>query len=133
MQGYKELSHTADWSISVWADDLNGLFSESAAAMYSLMGVKLNESGLQSRSLSLHSDDTECLLVAYLSELLFIMETEDLIAAGQEITVSSKSLEGEILLLPLHNLGKEIKAVTFSGMNIRSTEQGVQVEIVFDV
>lgn len=133
MHGYKELSHTADWAVCVWADDLEGLYSTAADAMTALMGIQAGGSSLVSRSFHLQAEDAESLLVAYLSELLYIMELEQLTPARQELKVEARNLEGLVWLQPILSLNKEIKAVTFSGMQIKSSPQGFQVEIVFDV
>ena len=37
--GFEEISHTADWSARIWAEDLPSLFVESARAMNSLSGT----------------------------------------------------------------------------------------------
>ena len=42
--GYEEISHTADWALRVWADDLAGLLVESAQGMNWLSGAELAES-----------------------------------------------------------------------------------------
>ncbi|HPC05153.1 MAG TPA: archease [Anaerolineaceae bacterium] len=133
MHGYQELSHTADWAVRVWADDLAGLFSTAADAMAALMGVQAGGESLPVRAFSLQAEDTESLLVAYLNELLYIIESERVVAARQKLNVSAQSLSGEVWFQSLRSLDKEIKAVTFSNMKIISTAQGFQVEIVFDV
>ncbi len=133
MQGYMEVSHTADWAVRVWADELTGLFAEAADAMTALMGVKVGDLSPQNRILHLEAEDTESLLVAYLSELLFIMESERRAAIRQDLKVEARTLRGEVWFQPVQSLEKEIKAVTFSGLKIITTPQGYQVEIVFDV
>lgn len=81
----------------------------------------------------MQAEDTESLLVAYLNELLFIMESERVFAARQNLNVSAQSLSGEVWFQQIRSLDKEIKAVTFSNMKIISTAHRFQVEIVLDV
>ena len=81
----------------------------------------------------MQAEDTESLLVAYLNELLFIMESERVFAVRQKLNVSAQSLSGEVWFQQIRSLDKEIKAVTFSNMMIISTTHGFQVEIVLDV
>jgi len=81
----------------------------------------------------MQAEDTESLLVAYLNELLFIMESERVFAVRQKLNVSAQSLSGEVWFQQIRSLDKEIKAVTFSNMKIISTAHGFQVEIVLDV
>jgi SHS2 domain-containing protein len=37
--GFKEVSHTADLAVEVWAPDLEGLLRCAALALYHLLGV----------------------------------------------------------------------------------------------
>jgi len=65
-QGHRELEHTADWALEVWASDLAALLAESARGMYGLMGVVLADGRRQRRQLELAAADRESLLVDFL-------------------------------------------------------------------
>src|SRR5512140_192499 len=77
-RGHEELPHTADWALRVWAGDLPSLFGEAAVGMNSLSGMQLQPAPRVTRSLELEAADTEGLLVAFLSELLYIQEQDGL-------------------------------------------------------
>jgi SHS2 domain-containing protein len=76
--GFEEISHTADWSVRVWAQDLPSLFAESARAMNSLAGTVTGQSPLVKRTFKSEGPDIESLLVAFLSELVYYQEQENL-------------------------------------------------------
>ena len=76
--GFREIAHTADWELEVWAPDLPGLFEQAARGMYSLMGVRLLPTPRQSRTLELDAFDGESLLVRFLEELLYIQGLDGL-------------------------------------------------------
>ena len=78
---FEEISHTADWSIRVWAEDLAGLLTESARGMYALANAEPSktEGPRVRRELLLEGVDAESLLVAFLEELLYLSESEGLI------------------------------------------------------
>ena len=65
--GFEEISHTADWALRVWADDLEGLFAEAARGMNALSGAQLAEGPKVKRTFEAEAPDAESLLVAFLS------------------------------------------------------------------
>jgi len=132
---FEEISHTADWSLRVWAEDLAGLLAESARGMYVLANAeRRDESPRVRRELSLEAVDAESLLVAFLEELLYLSESEGLIFDKLDILeIKETKLNAMMEGGALRSIEKEIKAVTFHNLAIRESERGLEVEIVFDV
>ena len=131
---FEEISHTADWSLRVWADDLAGLLTESARGMYALANAEPVEGPRVNRTLSLDAVDAESLLVSFLEELLYLAESESLIFDSfNNMNIEGYTLKVEIEGSALASIEKEIKAVTFHNLQIRETKRGLEVEIVFDV
>jgi len=135
--GYEELQHTADWAVRVWADDLSGLFAESARAMNALSGVKLI-GGPRTRAVQRgRAIDVESLLVAFLSELLYQLESEGLGFEDFHVGVTEESgqqsYKADMQGAQFAAVEKPIKAVTYHNMKIERTERGYETEIVFDV
>ncbi len=134
MMGYEEVTHTADWALRVWAPDLPGLLTEAARGMYALMGARSGPGPRARRTLSVEAEDAETLLVEFLSEVLFWVESEGLVF--DQFTIH---MEGEFTArveaegAPYASLNKEIKAVTYHNLQVRETRRGLEVEIVFDV
>ncbi len=135
--GYRELEHTADWALQIWAQDVPALLEAAARGMYALSGARLKDGPRLRRSLDLSAPDAEALLVAFLEELLFLGEMEgaaferfDLCVTedGEELRLHA-SLEGA----PLAEQKKEIKAVTWHNLNVRRTARGLETTLVFDV
>ena len=52
---FEEISHTADWSLRVWAEDLAGLLTESARGMYALANAEQAQGPRVRRELSLEA------------------------------------------------------------------------------
>jgi SHS2 domain-containing protein len=138
--GYQEIEHTADRELLVWAPDLPGVLEQAARGMYTLSGAQ-KEPGLRhERKLDLLAADAESLLVGFLSELLFISEQEGLIFDSFELALddglagdTELHLQANLQGSSLASLDKEIKAVTYHQLEIQSTNQGLRVNIVFDV
>lgn len=131
--GFREIAHTADWELEVWAPDLPGLFEQAARGMYSLMDVRLQPAGRQSRTLELSAADGESLLVSFLDELLYIQDADGLGFDEFQIDITDWNLRVRLEGAPLESLGKEIKAVTYHRLKIQSDERQYMVRIVFDV
>jgi len=131
--GYEEIPHTADWSIRVWADDLEGLLVESARGMYWLAGAELAEGPREERTYETKEPDGESLLVAFLTELVYYAEQENLGFDDFDFQMNNGRLRVEMWGAPLKSFDKAIKAVTWHNLNITKTARGVEVEIVFDV
>ena len=131
--GYEEIPHTADWSLRVWADDLAGLLIESARGMNWLSGAELAKSPRVQKTFATEEPDGESLLVAFLSELVYYAEQENLGFDDFEIGIKNDRLKVEMQGAPLQSLSKAIKAVTWHKLEIRESARGLEVEIVFDV
>lgn len=131
--GFEEISHTADWSVRVWAEDLPSLFAESARAMNSLAGVETGSGPRVKRIFESSGYDAESLLVAFLSEMVYYQEQENLAFDQFELQVEGQRLKVEMEGGEIQSVDKAIKAVTYHGLKIEETERGREVTIVFDV
>lgn len=132
--GFAENEHTADLELEVWAPDLPGLLEQAARGMYDLSGIALAEGPRQERTFELTALDAENMLVRFLSELLYYSEQEclgfdtfDLKITGEE------ALQARLIGAPIAELHKQVKAVTYHNLAIRQTDEGLEVNIVFDV
>lgn len=132
-RGYRERAHTADWELEVWAPDLPGLFEQAARGMFALTGVQLQPAPRRTWRLELEAIDAESLLVRFLEELLYLQNMEGLVFDVFHLGIQEWSLQADLEGAPLARLDKEIKAVTFHNLKIRTGERGLEVRIVFDV
>ena len=131
--GFEEISHTADWSARIWAEDLPSLFVESARAMNSLSGTVAGNGARLTQSFSVEAPDAESLLVAFLSELLYLQEQKDLTFDQFDVRLAGQWLKVEMEGTQIASSEKAIKAVTYHNLRIEKTNEGFEVTIVFDV
>lgn len=131
--GYREIEHTADWQLQVWASDLPLLFEQAALGMYELSGTHLESQPRMSEELRLEAADAEGLLVEFLTELLFLSESQALAFDDFDIQIESHKLYAKISGAPIKSQFKEIKAVTYHNLEIEAGSRGLEVNIVFDV
>ena len=132
--GFREFDHTADWGIRVWAHDMFGLLETAARGMFSLLEVQKGEGQRSKFNFSLDKDqDNEDLLVEFLSELLFLSEQNQVAFDDFDFNSENGRLHVAAHSYPIVGQRKEIKAVTYYGLSVDRTENGLETEIVFDV
>jgi len=131
--GYREVEHTADWELHVWAPNLPKLLTTAAQGMYQLSHTKLVAGSQALREFEISSIDSESLLVDFLSELVFFGENEGIAFDSYQLDFKGGNLKVQASGAPIQDQAKEIKAVTYHDLHIRETERGLEVNIVFDV
>jgi SHS2 domain-containing protein len=131
--GFEEIPHTADWSVRVWADDLASLFVEAAGAMNALSGTVASQGSRLKRTFEAHAPDAESLLVAFLSELVYLQEQENLAFDRFELQIHDRQIRVDMEGGPVDRVDKAIKAVTYHNLRIEKTDRGLEATIVFDV
>ena len=134
--GFEELSHTADLEIRAWGEDLASLFSAAAEGMFHLSGIEEYEKGFSGvkETISLDAMDYEGLLILFLEELLYRLTEDYLLFSAPKISISNEfSLKAKLTGTQIKSYQRDIKAVTYHRLNIRETEQGYEVNIVFDI
>jgi SHS2 domain-containing protein len=131
--GFQEVSHTADWELNIWAPDLLTLLEQAARGMYQLSGVELSSSPRHVRILKLLFQDAETLLIDFLTELLILVETEELAFDEFELDLQGNQFFAKLTGSELKNILKEIKAVTYHNLVIQETNRGLEANVVFDV
>ena len=131
--GYREIEHTADWELHVWAPDLIALMKTAAQGMYALSHTELTADPREMREFEIPFMDRESLLVDFLSELLFFGENEGIAFDAYQLEFNGSTLKIRASGASIKEQAKEIKAVTYHRLQIRETDRGLEVNIVFDV
>lgn len=132
--GYEEVEHTADWALRVRGADLADLCVQSARGMLHLAGVEVASGQTWERRIELEAPDPEALLVRWLEEMLFDLETRRRVPVEFRVRSPGRwRLDGTVIEEPLLRIDKAIKAVTFNDLSIRWDAAGCETTIVFDV
>ncbi|MEW6716183.1 MAG: archease [Chloroflexota bacterium] len=131
--GFREIEHTADLAIEVWAPDLPSLFSQAAQAMYTVARVQLAETPRINRLINLHAQDIESMLVLFLNELIFLGECDEVGFDEMDLRLSGEDMECYLSGADIKSKGREIKAATYHGLEVRSGADGYRAKVVFDV
>jgi SHS2 domain-containing protein len=131
--GFLEVSHTADRSLRVWAPTMDELFCQAARGMYQLMGTLPEDSRQYYRNISISAGDQEGLLVAFLNEMLYLLEHDGLIFNEFFFTHGEDFLQIKISGNHARKDYSEIKAATYHKLEIQHKMGVYEVIIVFDI
>jgi len=133
---HEPIEHTADTGFRVFAPTVEELFEESAVALFHVMYPQPAATPTSSFSVASTGGSFSELLVAWLSDLLWLSESEHL--AVSEIIVDELTLSEvrgrvsgvDLGMVELH--GPPVKAVTYHGLEI-SNDSGWQATVILDV
>ncbi len=135
---YRLLEHTADMGIEAWADTLDALFIGAARGLQEvLFGQADLMEGQQSLQVQLQAGNEEELLVAWLGEILFLVEQRGFCPALFHIEeIGPHSLKGSVVgryqqqdCRPL----REVKAVTYHLLRVFHQQSGWQARVYLDL
>jgi len=135
-RGFEEVAHTADLEIKAWGKDLNSLFRATADGMFHLSGIEEYEEGFSAirEEITLDAMDFEGLLILFLEELLYRLTEDFMLFDIQKLIINDNfSLKAKLQGNQIKSYQRDIKAVTYHKLNIKETENGFSVNIVFDI
>lgn len=132
---WEEIEHTADVGIRAFGTTPGELFANAAEGMFSLVADLEGVRPVGEVEVRGSADDLPSLLVKWLSDLLYLHETEHLLFRSFDVRVEGTSLQGrargEAIDKKRHELKLAIKAVTYHRLSV-DLERGV-AEIIFDI
>jgi SHS2 domain-containing protein len=139
---FETFDHTADLGLRVDAESLNDLFAEAAVGLASLIVADISDvESSQQRTIDVSSPDLEYLYFDWLSELLYLFESDGWLTAHASVQVSGNSLrgvvQGETFCETRHRRSHEVKAITYHGLSVllqeRDGEQVWSAEVIVDI
>jgi SHS2 domain-containing protein len=135
---YETFEHTADLGLRVEAPDLAGLFAEAGRGLASMMVANIDDvRPLQERNLAIEGADPEYLLFDWLTELLYIFDSERLLLTDFHVKIDDRGLRavcrGEPLDPGRHLLEHEVKAITYHGLRLEQTGGTSRAEVIVDI
>ncbi len=140
--GYRSLDHTADLGLELEAPSADELFVEALRGLADcLTEIDRIEPSLEKR-FELTAEGLDLLLVDWLSEILYVFETEGVVLATAEASVEEGKTGGYRLVARAwgerfapshHRLKIPIKAVTYHGLRVDRRPDWVEARVIFDV
>src|SRR5947209_476454 len=135
---HETFDHTADLGLRVRAADLNTLFAEAGQALFSTIVDNLEAvAPTRSFEVRLPADDLEYLLFDWLKALLHHFDDEGVVCARFDVKVGEAGLSATVWGEPIdrarHELGHEVKAITYHGLRVEQTSDGWLAEVIVDI
>jgi SHS2 domain-containing protein len=135
-EGFEYFEHTADVGLRAWAPTLAGAFEQAARALVAQMIEPSRAASVGEARLEVEADSDERLLLAFLDEVLFAVQTRGLVVADVEVSLARgrlvATLRGEAYDAARHGHLHEVKAITRHGLVV---ERGppARVEVILDI
>lgn len=134
---FEVINHTADIGLAAYGEDVKEAFANAAYGMFSLIAELEDVTETLQREIEVSALDQEALLVAWLNELLYLFDVENIIFKRFEIRdLDANQLRatayGEKFDSARHQLKMAIKATTYHMLKIEK-DDGYRVQVILDV
>ncbi|MFZ5833626.1 MAG: archease [Planctomycetota bacterium] len=138
---YEIFEHTADFGLRMESESLEGVFAESARALFALMLTDPTQvRAADSVDVSVdreRGDSFDNLLHDWLSELLYLFHTRRMAFTDFEVEIDDDCVRGTARGEPLdpkrHHVEVEVKAITYHGLKVEQIPQGWMAEVIVDI
>ncbi|KAL7980610.1 hypothetical protein Chor_001764 [Crotalus horridus] len=135
-----DLDHTADVQLHAWGDTLEEAFEQCAMAMFGYMTDTETVEPLDTVEVEAEGHDMLSLLYNFLNEWLYKFSAEEFFIAREvkvlhidRIRFKIRSIGwGEEFSLQKHPQGTEVKAITYSAMQVQE-EGKPEVFVIIDI
>ncbi|MFO8010064.1 MAG: archease [Dehalococcoidia bacterium] len=137
MPEFEIIDHTADTAIVAYGDNMEELFINAARGTMSLVADLEKVEPVVSHVITAEAANQEELLVAWINELLYLFDAEELIFSRFVIDfVGTDHVKatgyGEKVDASRHDLRTQVKAATYHELEINATD-GYRAHIILDV
>lgn len=134
---FEVIDHTADVGIAAYGKDLKEAFANAAYALFSLMVDLEGVDETSCHDVKVTAEDQDDLLVAWLNELIYIVEVENVLFKRFEVgelteTRLSATCYGETIDPQRHKLKVGVKAATYHMLRIDKGD-GFRVQVLLDI
>ncbi len=130
------IEHTADMRMECHAASLEGLLTTAADGLYALALRRVRHETSVERAVTLDAADTEDLLVRWLQELIYLMESEHIVAAQREFSeVSQGRLRATLrgYVCAAEERAVEVKSATYHGLEVLERPGDYAARVTFDL
>ncbi len=136
-QPFEVIEHTADVGIIAYGRSLEELFANAAIGMMSFLIDLASVRLVQQRTVTADADDREGLLIAWLNELLVLLNADGFVPGRFTVRdLTDTQLRAEVAGEPVdptrHRFHLDVKAATYHSLEIK--QDGLwQARVIFDV
>lgn len=138
MRSFETFDHTADIGLVIRGRTLEALFANAAEA---LVDLTIDPAGLREEiriTATASAADREGLLVAWLNELLYLLDTQRFLPRRCRITELSETtlaaeLVGDTVDPSRHAVRRMVKAATYHGLSLAQVNGLWEARVVLDL
>ncbi len=142
--GFAYLDHTADVWVHAWGSTVELAFEQ---CVYGLMDTMIENfhtiKETTSHPIEIVEETKGSLLIAFLTEFLFLFDTEELIFSRVVVEKITTLDDGRLKLVATcygdifdpnkYSPDTEVKAITYSYLEIKKVGQRIEIKIVYDI
>jgi SHS2 domain-containing protein len=131
------IEHTADVGIVVRGDSIEDVFTAAAEGMLSFIIDRNDVLPGEARRRTVEADDREGLLVAWLNDLILLLNADGFVPADFDVLECTDTrvvadVRGEPVDPARHHFRLDVKAATYHRLEI-SKPNGWKARVIFDV
>jgi SHS2 domain-containing protein len=141
---FELFEHTADLGLRVKAATIELLLAEAARGLLAMLVANPDSvKSVQSKTITLTAAEPAYLLFDWLSELLYVFESEKLLLSEFDIKLRTGGgdagyhvqarCRGETMDVSRHEMDHEVKAITYHGLEVGQTSAGWHAQVIVDI
>ncbi|MCK6546643.1 archease [Myxococcota bacterium] len=134
MRGHRQIEHTADLALELWAPSEAELFEEGARALVEIMTEGRDVRGGERRRVSIDALDRDDRLVQWLNEIIYLAISGGFLCASAAVTLRDDGLDAELVgETAADAVLAELKSATYHGLVVEARDDGWFARVVVDV
>jgi len=135
---FRQVETTADTGLLVWGRDEKELLENAAVGLFSVLARRKGVRNVVERTVTAVGDDDSGRLVSWLSEWLYLFDTEGFIGRSFLVEGVGKGRVtgrgwGDIHDPQTHELRCGVKGITYHGISVRRVRGRLRTRVVLDV
>jgi SHS2 domain-containing protein len=137
---YEYIKHTADLKVRAYGKTIEEAFANVAIGGFDFLTDTSKIKKKAEKNISITSKRLESLLYDFIEELLFLLDTDSFIINSfkdMKIRQDKESCSLECIAVgddyKSYSVKGDIKAITYSEMNIRKEKNGFVINVVLDI
>lgn len=137
---YLEDIACADAAFETVGGTLEELFRDAATATFEVMADTKTVEPVLTRKIRIENETVDGLLIDWLSELVFIKDSESLLFSVFDVNIRKNDIyvlkgaaKGEKIDRGKHKLRSDVKAVTYHMLDVKKTEDIWTARVVLDI
>jgi SHS2 domain-containing protein len=136
--GFRILEHPSDLGIEATGSTVGEAFEQAALGLMAVIAEPETIEAVDERIVELDAQDTESLLVRWLSDILYLYDGEDYLVKEAKIdSISATDLRAHVLgekyQPKKHMLKLDVKAVTYHQLSIDTKDGRTTVRVFLDI